>query len=179
MFQFLFFLLFLSKSIETIDLNKQESINNENNQNQSISKKEKPKFYVQFMRPHKGPSNGGFQLYVQLDPEQEPPVYFRFDKQIIKARLEKNGLFSCWSPEHEIGKITIDVSPDQLHWVYAGELTYERDYTIISRLAIVLFCIVFYFGALQFRKYFLKKYKTRKSDDGQNDPLIPKTKNLV
>ena len=175
------FLLFfsLATSIETIDLNKQKTsdINIQNTIN--ITNKEKPKFYVQFMRPHKGPSSGGFQLYVQLDPEQEPPVYFRFDKQMIKARLEKNGLFSCWSPEHDVGKVTIDVSPDKLHWVNAGELEYERDYTILSRLAIVLFCVIFYFSALQLRKYYLKKNKTRKSDSGQNDPLIPKTKNII
>ena len=158
----------MNKAHETINLDQKNATN-----------KEKTKLYVQFFRPHKGPSNVGFQVYVQLDPEQEPPVYFRFDKQIIKARLERNGLFSCWSPEHEIGDVTLDVSVDQLHWVNAGILTYERDYTLISRLLIVGSFIIVYFLGIEIRKCYLRRNKTRRSDTGQEDPLIPKTKNLI
>ena len=134
--------------------------------------KEKVKFYVQFMRPHKGPTNGGFQVYVQLDPEQQAPVYFRFDKTMVKARHERSGLFSCWSPEHDAGEVSIDVSPDKLHWTPAGTLLYEKDYTLLIRIAVVGACFALFVIGKEARKCYLKKRKARKSDSGQLDPLL-------
>ena len=154
-----------------------DSDSNETTESHNITK-ENVEFYVQFMRPHEGPSDGGFQIAVQFDPEEKGPIYIRFDKLIVKTHHERNGLFSCWSPEHEPRNVTVDASRDKFHWINAGYIIYHKDYTYQKAVMIVILVVLGLIGYPYLRKLYLRKYKRRRSDFAEDEtPLNENDKN--
>lgn len=122
--------------------------------------------------PLKGSKDGGFQIFVEVENSKRHPMWIKIDDSIITATIEDDGRYSIWSPQHEKGKVEIEISKDGINWYRAGVIEYTNDYSLQIVILFIICGAILSTITQYVKKYIRKNFKARKSDDGEMKQLL-------